>query len=336
MKWTPAVWLILTFAILPAGLAQSVGVCSSVSGSVLDPTHAEVSGATVTLVPAGGAATLHATSDAEGGYSFANVPPGKFTITAVATGFRAQSQTGACSPGNAQTLSLTLPMASVTTSVDALTEAEFSRLEVHEEEQQRLIGFIPNFYVVYDWNTPALTTKQKYQLDARTLIDPVNIGLVALTAGIEQATGEFSGFGPGPAGYFRRFGAGMGDFIIGATLSGAVFPQIFKQDPRYFYMGPERGSRKKRLGYALASSVVCRGDNRHWQPCYSNIAGELASSSISNTYYPNVNRGVGLTFANLALFLGEDSIGNVLQEFVLRHFTPKAHQNGINGALSKP
>ncbi len=72
------------------------------------------------------------------------------------------------------------------------------------------------------------------------------------------------------------------------SLASAILPSLLKQDPRYFYKGT--GSWKSRFLYAIANSVVCKGDNGHWQPNYSFIIGDLAAGGISNLYYPAQNR----------------------------------------------
>ena len=47
--------------------------------------------------------------------------------------------------------------------------------QVELEEQQRILGIIPNFYVVYDSkNAVPLTTKLKFQMAYRVSIDPVS------------------------------------------------------------------------------------------------------------------------------------------------------------------
>jgi hypothetical protein len=100
-----------------------------------------------------------------------------------------------------------------------------------------------------------------------------------------------------------------------------VFPAVLKQDPRYFYKGT--GSKKSRVLYALANAVICKGDNRRWQPNYSSVLGSFAAGGISNLYYPAQNRnGVGLTLENGAIGVGATAVANVLQEFVVKKVTP--------------
>jgi hypothetical protein len=74
----------------------------------------------------------------------------------------------------------------------------------------------------------------------------------------------------------------------------------------------------------LASPFVCRGDNGRQQPNYSTIGGDLASSALLNTYYPQSNRGAGMVFGQFAINTVERELSAVVQEFVLRRLTPGA------------
>jgi hypothetical protein len=54
------------------------------------------------------------------------------------------------------------------------------------------------------------------------------------------------------------------------------------------------------------------------------ILGSLAAGGISNLYYPSMDRnGAELTFANAAIGIASNAATNLLQEFVIRKFTPK-------------
>ena len=75
----------------------------------------------------------------------------------------------------------------------------------------------------------------------------------------------------------------------------------------------------------MASAFTCKGDNGRWQPNYSSLGGNLASAGISNLYYPAADRGPRLTFENAFIGIGANAFSNVIQEFLLRHFTPHAH-----------
>jgi len=201
--------------------------------------------------------------------------------------------------------------------VSSLTQQEIAEMQMKQEEKQRLVGLVPNFYVVYDWNAKPLTAKQKYRLAVRSIIDPATFVIAAGFAGIEQASDEFEGYGQGWEGYGKRYGALLADGAIGGMLGGAVLPVLFHQDPRYFYMGT--GTKWHRAWYAIGTSVIARGDNGKWQPAYAAVLGDFASGAISNLYYPPSDRdGLELTFTNGFIAIASNAAGNLLQEFVLK------------------
>jgi hypothetical protein len=201
------------------------------------------------------------------------------------------------------------------------SQVEIAQAQLKQEETQRVLGVIPNFYIVYEPNAAPLTTKQKFNLAWKSLVDPVTFLGVGASAGIEQATNSFKGYGQGAEGYGKRFGAGYVDGFTNTMIGGAILASWWKQDPRYFYKGT--GTIRSRALYAIAMAVMCKGDNGHWQVTYSGLIGGLAAGGISNLYYPAANRsGVGLTFENFAIGTGEGAIQNLIQEFVIRRLTP--------------
>ena len=121
----------------------------------------------------------------------------------------------------------------------------------------------------------------------------------------------------------KRYGAVFASSVTGTFIGSAILPSLLKQDPRYFYKGT--GSTRSRILYALANSVICKGDDGRWEPNYSSILGSLAAGGISNLYYPAKNRdGLELTFENTLINIGATAASNLLQEFVIRKLTPKA------------
>jgi len=72
-------------------------------------------------------------------------------------------------PGQSLILTdVTLGVAPVEISVNAGTVEEVAAEQVKVQEQQRLFGVIPNFYVTYERNAAPLTPKLKFQLALRT------------------------------------------------------------------------------------------------------------------------------------------------------------------------
>jgi hypothetical protein len=309
----------------PAQAADSK-LPGSIGGTVADPTGALLAGAQVRLMGENQSLVPETLSGDEGQFSFSNIAPGPFRLTITSAGFAPQTISGILHPGEACVLpQITLAIPAAVTEVSVvLSQVEVAEAEIKEQEKQRALGFIPNFYVSYVPNAAPLSTKQKFELAWKTTVDPVSIGIVAGVAGVEQAADTFHGYGQGAQGYGKRFGAAFADSVTGTFIGGAILPSLLKQDPRYFYKGT--GSKRSRLLYALANAVICKSDKGRWQPNYSAILGNIASGGISNLYYPPGDRGAGLVFQNAFIGIGANAVANVFQEFVVRRFTPNLPQ----------
>ena len=325
---------ILLLCVLPA-LAQSAPNLTApaaqtgrIRGVVVDKDGAEIPHATVTLVPAGATTPTQTSSGDDGSFVFTNVPAGQFQLTFACSGFASSQTSGSLQPGEDQLVpQVTLAVGSTEEDIKVtITQEEIATDQVHVEEKQRLLGVIPNFYVTYDPQPVPLTARQKFQLAWKATIDPVSFGITGIIAGLEQDDHRFAGYGQGAQGYGKRFGAAYADSVTGTFIGGAILPSLLRQDPRYFYKGS--GGAKARTLYALASAFICKGDNGRWQPNYSSVVGDLASAGISNLYYPAADRGPGLTFENAFIGVGANALGNILQEFLLRRFTPHARDRG--------
>lgn len=297
-------------------------VSGSISGIVIDVGGTVVAGAHVTLVTGSSAQSREATTDGSGAFVFPQTEAGDFKLTVTCEGLEPSLTSGTLHAGEAYVVpKIVLRVATAHTTVDVtLSRYDLAEPAVKAEEQQRLIGAVPNYYVSYNWNAPPMAKRQKFELAWKSTIDPSNFIIEAGFAGIQQAQNDYPGFGQGAEGYGKRFGAGMATVTTGNILGGAVLPILFHQDPRYFYKGT--GSVWSRAGYALSTAVIIRGDNGHWQPSYSGILGNFGAAGLSNLYYPASSRqGAGLTISNGLVGIAFSGASNLLQEFVLRKLT---------------
>ena len=273
----------------------------------------------------------------DGQFVFPNIPPGPFQLTITSAGFAAQTFSGIVQSEQIDTVPpIALGVADALTEVQVgLSQTDVAEEQIEVEEKQRVLGVLPNFYVSYIPNAAPLTSRQKFTLAWKTVVDPFTFIFVGGTAGVEQAQNHFAEYGQGAQGYGKRFGAGYADTVAGTFIGSAILPSLLKQDPRYFYKGS--GSKESRILYAIANSVICKGDNGRWQANYSNILGSLAAGGISNLYYPEQDRnGAGLTFENGALGIGATAAANLFQEFVVRKLTPKVGNKVPNNAPANP
>lgn len=287
----------------------------------MDKSGTAIAGANIKLSRADQSELSEAQSDSDGQFCVSNVPAGAFQLSISSDGFAPQNFSGIVQPGQTYMApNIVLSVASIQTELRVgVSPFEVAEQQVKDEEKQRLLGAIPMFYVSYVPDAAPLNSKQKLELAWKTLLDPFTFGLAAAAAGIEQETNAFSGYGRGAQGFGKRFGAAYADNATDTIIGGAILPILLKQDPRYFYKGT--GSVHSRFLYAIANSVICKGDNRRWQPNYSGIIGSLAASGMSNLYYPPENRGVQLTFENALIGIGESAAFNVIQEFIFPKLT---------------
>ncbi len=279
-------------------------------------------GVRVTLFNGGAEQT--AQTSPVGEFLFEQVAPGTFTLTFASQGFKTQTISGELHPGEAFTVPnvvLAFKESVSVVRVSAETQVEIAEQQIHLEEQQRVLGVLPNYYVNYDFNPAPLTAKQKFKLAWRSNVDPFNWFMNAGFAGIQQATNSFKGYGQGMQGYGKRMGADTADSFFGDMIGGAILPSLLHQDPRYFYKGT--GTVRSRIGYALANTVVCKGDNMRWQFNYSGILGGLAAGGVSNLYYPDNERSDAVvTFEGAGIGLAGSAVQNLFQEFIVRKLTP--------------
>jgi hypothetical protein len=263
-------------------------------------------------------------TDSSGAFNFKQLSPGRFEVVVSSAGFETQTLSGNLRAGQSyDARTIVLPMAAAANSVEvsAGSHEEIAEAQLNLEEQQRVLGILPNYYVSYDPDALPLTTRQKFELAWRTSIDPVTFLMTGTVAGIEQEKRTFKGYGQGAEGYAKRFGANYADGFDGDMIGGAILPSLFRQDPRYFYQGT--GSVRSRVMHAIAGAFMCKGDNGHWQFAYAGILGGIAAGGISNLYYPAGDRsGVQVTFENALIGTAEAAAQNLIQEFVIRRFTP--------------
>lgn len=185
--------------------------------------------------------------------------------------------------------------------------------EVKAEEKQRIGGVVPNFNVVLNGQAVPIPPKLKFSIALHSVIDPYTIGLAVIGGGYGEITDDHTGYGHGPAGYFKRFAAAYADNVSGTLIGNAALPSLLHQDPRYYRKGT--GSIKSRIIYSALTTFICHGDNGKRQFNTSNVLGNFIAGGISNAYYPADERGFGLTFENASVVTVEGMLGAQLLEF---------------------
>lgn len=300
---------------------------AGITGTVSDSNDGIIPGAQVVLAGSTPAEKQTEVAGENGQFTFENLKPGiPYHVVIDADGFVTWTSP-AIVLASGQYLILTgakLELAGGSTSITvsaASSDLQLATEQIRMEEQQRVLGIVPNFYVVYDRNAAPLSAKLKFKLAWKAEMDPVTFLGEGFVAGLDQG-GRTPDYNEGATGYFKRFGAVYADGFADIVFGGAILPTLLHQDPRYFYKG--EGTTRSRLLYAMSTSFICKGDNGRWQPNYSSVGGDLISGAISNAYYPRSNRGAQLVFVNAGLTTGGRMVNDVVQEFLLKRFTSSA------------
>ncbi len=318
----PSARLLAQNAPSPAIQLPDAPSASVLSGTVTDTDEATIPGAQIILQETASKAIRTTQSDGTGAFSFFGVPPGAYVVKISAPGFASwKVEDIVMHAGENFVLPpILLGVESISSTVDAITIEDLAEQQISAEVKQRIIGVLPNFYVSYIPNAAPLTRKQKFKLAIKVTVDPVTFFTTGVTAGIEQWQRDFSGYGQGFSGYAKRYGATYGDRVTSTFFGAALLPSLLHQDPRYFYRG--KGHVVTRALYAISTVVICKGDNGHWQPNYSNVFGNLAAGGLSSLYYPNSEKhDAQVTVDNILIGVGTGAIGTLFQEFLLKHLT---------------
>jgi hypothetical protein len=298
-------------------------------GTSTDGNGDPVPNATVELKGLASGERRTVTTPESGFFEFRDVQPGvPYQITVTARDF---------TNWNSPSITLEAGQFKIVTGIQLRVETQTTTVDVHYdpvqvateqlkvEEHQRVLGFIPNFYVSYEKDPAPLTTKMKFQLALKVSLDPVTAAGVFGFAGIRQAV-DSPKYGQGWGAYGKRFGATAADAFSDIIIGGAILPSLLHQDPRYFYQGT--GTAGSRIRHAMFSPFVTRSDRGKSMPNYSSLGGDLAAAGLSNIYFPRANRGVGLVFGNFAIGTAERIGSSLAQEFIIGKFTRRGgHMN---------
>ena len=194
-----------------------------------------------------------------------------------------------------------------------------------ESQSRHILGLIPNYRTspsLLDYKP--LTAGEKFKIASEDSLDRGTFVMAGLFGGLGQLTGSNKSFGHGAAGFGRYFGTAYGDLFIGNYMTEAIYPTVFRQDPRYFRRGS--GSGRSRFAYAVSQIFWTHRDSGGTQFNYSEWLGNSTAVAISSAYYRDQRSG-GSAVSKLAMQVSVDAFGNVLKEFwpdLLRKFSKKS------------
>lgn len=178
----------------------------------------------------------------------------------------------------------------------------------------RVLGLKPRLGVI-DPGTPVvtLTAQEKFSLFLEKTY-PWQFLSSAIGAGIGQARDSLPGYGQGAEGYGKRYGANFSDSSIAAFISDFALPSVLHEDPRYYRMGSGNPT-MHRVVHAAMAEFYCHRDDGTTGFAYGKVGGKFIATTIGNAYYPDNDRGVGVTFERGALLLASGMGHKLFDEF---------------------
>jgi hypothetical protein len=331
MKKTLPAALVLLWFFGQWAMAQATG---SIQGKVTDSSNTPIFGAVVAVQGADGKPRT-TVSDIQGGFNISSLPLGNYSVKVSASGmsdWTAPNVPASLTPESKPVLAVLQVAPEVMTVTVGLPPDEVAAEQLHQELKQRALGIIPNYYVTYENHPAPLSPQQKLHLGLATLLDPVTIGVVGATAGIQQAMNSYHQFGQGANGFGKRFGADYGTALNHMVITSVLADSVMHQDPRYFYSG--QGTKARRAWYAIESAFRTKGDNGKWQPPYADLIGTTAAAEISNIYYPGSRTQYTLLGRSLMFHFAGLVAVNLAEELFLKKATSNTPE--VQSAANTP
>ena len=204
-------------------------------------------------------------------------------------------------------------------ATDSVTPAPAAPIPADQNQQnavdKRILGVLPNYRTVQDTgDVPPISAKGKIIIGLKDSFDYPIYLLSATFAGLYQLENQNPSYGQGVKGYARRFGASVGDNVIGNMMTEGFMSAALHEDPRYFRQGASYGGVGHRMFYALTRVLVTKTDSGRNSFNFAEVGGNAIAVAISNSYEPDT-RTAHQNIEKLGVQIGTDAISNVIKEF---------------------
>jgi hypothetical protein len=134
-----------------------------------------------------------------------------------------------------------------------------------------------------------------------------------ISAGYGQLTGDDPKYGSDEGAFGERLGAA---FLRQASMrffSDSLLPTLDHEDPRYYRKAS--GSYAGRALHAAEFTFIDRNDAGHRTLNTSDIAGHLAASALTLTYYPHPSTNSGVVLRTWGTSIAGAAVNNLFLEF---------------------
>jgi hypothetical protein len=158
-----------------------------------------------------------------------------------------------------------------------------------------------------------MTQRERTQLYAKTMLNPLGYVKAGFSAGIDQWKDKPAEWQQGASGYGLRFANILGQYSIQRTVTFAV-SSLADEDNRYFNSG------KKgiwgRTGYAVVSGILARDHEGSRHLSLSQIGGVAAGAFISRLWQPPSQGSAAAAAVSFGITMASNMGCGVVKEFL--------------------
>jgi hypothetical protein len=169
-------------------------------------------------------------------------------------------------------------------------------------------------YIPAGWAAQHITARDKVVIGIRDLYNPLNFAAIILTAGYEQALNGEPNYGVDRGAFGQRLGAAGIRETTQGVFTDSVFAPLLHEDPRYYVEGAQYGFFHRTI-YAATRPLITRTDSGHRSVNGALLLGYAASSALTYTYYPEINRNFKDTASTFGGAIGGAALGFFVSEF---------------------
>jgi hypothetical protein len=163
-------------------------------------------------------------------------------------------------------------------------------------------------------SAPALDARDKALLGVKNSFSAFAASGWVAAAGYEQLVNGSPNFGTDRGAFGERLGAAVLRDSSEGILSDSAMAPLFREDPRYYRLGPTRKLRVRVL-YAITRPLITRTDAGALSPNFALWSGTLGGAALTNAYYPRIDRGPAHTLEIFGGSIGGEAISDLFREF---------------------
>jgi hypothetical protein len=169
-------------------------------------------------------------------------------------------------------------------------------------------------YIPSDESAQSITAHDKVIIGLRDLYSPFNFLAMIASAGYEHVTNGAPNYGTDRGAFGARLGAAAIRESTQGFFTDSVFSPMLHMDPRYYVQGPDANFIHRTL-YAVTRVLISKTDSGRSTINAPLLLGYAASTALSTTYYPQVNRNFRDSASEYGGSLGGAALGFFVSEF---------------------